>query len=281
VTTEPPPTATAEFKLSITRALADQLAEALERLEPTSLTLDNLDTLQARPGVYELYLEDQRVYVGKADKNLPIRLRKHLRKLSGRAGIDPSDVGFLCLYVDEDLEAAAPEKLLIKKYRVHDSIPWNTNGFGNNDPGRNRDKSLVKRNHFDTFYPIDLEKKVAVTPGSYKLKSLLDVLKVELPYNFRFASKAKIFSQLTVEVQKETKTARDFLILAVQALPESWQATALPGYAILYEDTSDYDSAIASWRILDGKVREIPGRRHVSKEDVSTEEIDDESMDDA
>jgi len=88
---------TADFKLSITRALADQLAEALDTLRPTPLDPEALDALQDRPGVYELWLNDQRVYVGKASKSLPTRLRKHLRKLSGRSGMTGKDVGFVCL----------------------------------------------------------------------------------------------------------------------------------------------------------------------------------------
>ena len=143
------PQASAEFKLSITRAMADQLAEALSRLQRAPLTPASLVDVQPRPGVYKLFLHDQRVYEGKPAKSIPSRFNNHLRKLSGLSNIRLDDIGFQCLYVQEDLEAAAPEKMLIKIYRDQGGAPWNTNGFGNKDLGRNRDHSLVKSNHFD------------------------------------------------------------------------------------------------------------------------------------
>src|SRR5689334_7795740 len=72
-----------DFKLSITKALGDQLAYALGQLGRASLTEENLEILSERPGVYQLYLNGDFVYVGKADKSLPERLRNHLTKLSG------------------------------------------------------------------------------------------------------------------------------------------------------------------------------------------------------
>lgn len=92
--------ASAEFKLSITRALANQLADALGQLPPAPLTPEDLAALYERPGVYELYLHDHRVYVGKVSKDLPARPANHFRKLSERAGLSPTDVRFLWLYVD-------------------------------------------------------------------------------------------------------------------------------------------------------------------------------------
>ena len=42
----------AEFKLSITRALTDQLEEALNELTPEPLTLPALNALKSRSGIY-------------------------------------------------------------------------------------------------------------------------------------------------------------------------------------------------------------------------------------
>lgn len=47
------------------------------------------------------------MYVGKASRLLPARLSNHARKLSGRTDLSLATVSFICLYVDEDLEAAA------------------------------------------------------------------------------------------------------------------------------------------------------------------------------
>jgi hypothetical protein len=46
---------------------------------------------------------------------------------------------------------------------------------------------------------------------------------------------------------------------AIGALPEGWQATALPGYVILYHEDATYASAQVMWRKRDGTVSEITG----------------------
>jgi hypothetical protein len=126
------------------------------------------------------------VYVGKASRSLPARLRDHERKLSGRTGLSLATVSFICLYVDEDLEAASPETLLIKKYRHMGGPPWNTNGFGNKDPGRRRDTSEIAADHFDALYPINLNATVELTPGAWRVEELLAEVKRKLPYNLRY-----------------------------------------------------------------------------------------------
>ncbi|EHR48753.1 Eco29kI restriction endonuclease [Saccharomonospora marina XMU15] len=274
--------ASAEFKLSITRALADQLLERLSSLEPAALTSANLATLEARPGVYELFLKRadsgaERVYVGKASKDLPARLDKHRRKLSGRANITLIDVRFQCLYVDEDLEAAAPEKMLINRYRAEGAVPWNTNGFGNNDPGRNRDHSLVKAKHFDAVYPVNLDltlDSASVEPGEHTVERYLKAVKTALPFNLRYEEKtarAKDRARYSVEVPKRPMTARESISLAIDALPEGWQATALPGYVILYHETEYYKSARFLWRKENGHTRELLGP-NLRDEDGEVEE---------
>jgi hypothetical protein len=261
VTIELSSVSSAEFKLSITRALADQLAEALDQLVPAPLTVEQLDLLERRSGVYELFLDGRRVYVGKASTNLPTRLSKHLRKLSGRIGATGGDMGFICLYVDEDLEAAAPETLLIKKYRGQDGAPWNTNGFGNNDPGRRRDDSLVKVNHFDALHPADLDREVAgVHAGVQTIQQFLTSVKKNLPFTLRFESTPRAkseFASAEVDVPTGPLTTREAMRVAIAALPEGWQATALPGYVILYREEVDYGSARVVWRKHQGEVREI------------------------
>lgn len=249
-----PPPNVGDFKLSITRALADQLATSIERLTPQPLTEVALSGLEGRPGVYQLYLSGDLVYVGKASRDLPRRLRKHLRKLSGRTNISLDDVGFICLYVDEDLEASAPEKMLIARYRSAGDVPWNTNGFGNNDPGKQRDRSLVKTNHFDALYPINLEVEILLAPhtAKYSTDDYLRRLKEKLPFNLRYENK----DADAVQTLRETsvcdpggpRSVRSHLQSAFAALPSGWQLTILPGYVILYPALTSLDSAMEWWR---------------------------------
>jgi hypothetical protein len=46
-----------------------------------------------------------------------------------------------------------------------------------------------------------------------------------------------------VQVASGELTARDLIRLAIDALPGGWQATALPGYVILYHEDATYASA--------------------------------------
>lgn len=276
VTTPRFPDAAADFKLSITRALGDQLADKLSQLTPAPLTTEATDDLRARPGVYELYLHGRRIYVGKASGTLPQRLNNHLRKLSGRSNIRVEDVSFLCLYVDEDLEAAAPETLLIKKYKDDGGVAWNFNGFGNKDPGRNRDGSVVKAKHFDALYPIDLSHAVnSASPGEQSVEEALAAVKKDLPFNLRYASDkpSKVdLAKAALEMPAGPMRVRDFLPGLIDALPTGWQATALPGYVILYRETKDYGSARLIWRKDDGQTKEIEGLQKLDDTgDVSPE----------
>ncbi|MFC4118512.1 Eco29kI family restriction endonuclease [Nonomuraea zeae] len=273
--------ASAEFKLSITKALTDQLGATLAPLSPAPLTAANLAVLNARPGVYELFLQGQRVYVGKAARSLPDRLSQHLRKISGRTNIDLDDMSFVAVYVDEDLDAAAPEKLLIKKYQHSGDIPWNSNGFGNKDPGRKRDQSMVKAAHFDAHYPINLNFPFEITPGDYTAAALLKEAKALLPFTFRFEQKkkgaTKIYKDTVISVLDEIATVQDLVARLVETLPGQWQATALPGYMILYPELAAYESALMWWRRGDdGTVAVTQGPQHFAGGDVMDEGADDE-----
>ncbi len=238
-----------DFRLSITKALGDQLAVALDGLGRAPLAEENLMVLDERPGVYQLYFKGDFVYVGKAEKTLPRRLRTHLRKLSGRSGIDLAEAAFSCLYVDEDFSALAPEQLLISRHRDKGGIPWNNNGFGNRDPGRQRDSTILKKNHFDVMYQIDLDKPIdGVAAGEYTLHEFLKVLKSGLPYNFRYVeppnSKLTMVRFLTVPL-----SADEAFRVVSELLPESWQVTALMGYVIMYADSpTEYASACRYYR---------------------------------
>lgn len=235
-----------DFTLSITKALGDQLAAALKDMARASLNEENLARLKEKPGVYQLYLNGDFVYVGKADRSLPARLRNHLVKISGRRGISLNAVAFSCLYVAEDFSALAPEQLLISHHKEMGNIPWNNNGFGNKDPGRQRDSTVLKQNHFDVKFPVDLDRPISgLTPGEITLQDLLEKAKTSLPYNFRYGKSAE-FKTRRVHVPAAEMTADEVFRLISAEIPDKWQIAALMGYVIMYDDSpSTYKSA---WR---------------------------------
>ncbi|MFX4294900.1 GIY-YIG nuclease family protein [Streptomyces bohaiensis] len=235
-----------DFRLSITRALGDQLAQALTHLGRAPLAEQYLASLDERPGVYRLYLHGDFVYVGKADESPPGRLANHLQKLSGRRNIDLRDVTFSCLYIDEDFSALAPEWLLISHHKAVGSIPWNNNRFGKKDPGRQRDRTILKKNHFDVVFPIGLDRPVeGLELGQIALSAFLRALKNGLPYNFRYAEPPRSKSTFLTVPQAGLSADEAFQMVS-ETLPEAWQIAAPMGYVIMYPDSpNEYKSA---WR---------------------------------
>lgn len=243
--------ATGDFRLSITRALGDQLTDALSMLTPAPLDGANLSTVDRRGGVYQLYHNGMLVYIGKADSSLRDRLGQHRRKIGGRRNISLSDMSFTALYVEEDFSAVAPENLLIQRHSG--IVSWNTNGFGNKDPGRQRDTSAVKPNHFDALYPIDLEWELQIPRGRHNLAKLLARVKTDLPYLFRYEGSGEALAkqplalrQAEVELVSNNPRANEVFQCVVAEL-KTWQATALPGYVIMYPERRTYSAAIATF----------------------------------
>jgi len=237
--------ASGEFKLSISQALTDQLREHLAELTPEPLTAENLARLEKRQGVYQLYKDGELVYVGSAASTLPHRLGQHMRKIRGRRNISIEEITFTCLYVDEDLTVLAPEERLIKVFQGEGAAPWNTNGFGNNDPGRKRDESHVSKTHFDSLYPIDLDWPCdSIKAGERSAAVLLAELKRVLPFVLRYeiSARAKLdYAEVDIAVPSDGMAAESLLKLVSQALP-GYQTTALPGYVIVYPEEKDYPS---------------------------------------
>ncbi|WPB91837.1 GIY-YIG nuclease family protein [Streptomyces malaysiensis] len=238
----------AEFKLSITKALRDQLGASLEGLTPSPLTPDEIDKIERHPGVYQLYHRDVFVYVGKAD-SLRSRLAQHRETIRGRLNISPDEMTFTCLYVDEDLPTIAPERLLIDWHKSRGEIPWNTSGIGNHDPGVKRDSTTWGTDHFYTLYPIDLSWPVgSLTPEEAPLSTLISQVKKQLPYTFRFKKASAVYSASIVKLGKTTATADEIFALTAASLPPGWQITALPGYVTMYDKISEAPGALRTYR---------------------------------
>jgi hypothetical protein len=224
-----------EFVLSITQALGDQIDKTLATLTPATLDLQHIAQLKPKPGVYQIFIDESLVYVGKADKSLPSRLTKHYHKIRGRQGIRIEDATFVCLYVQSDFVAVAPERLLISRHRADGQAAWNSNGFGANDPGQQRDNTRIKSEHFDSHYPINLDLELTNAPTTpLPLPEYADWLRGALPYTFRIASEHAKLSSVQVPVPSQPLTASSALEALASALTAPWQIVALRGYVIAY-----------------------------------------------
>jgi hypothetical protein len=238
--------ATQHFTFDLTGALADQLHALLPALTPEPLTFDSIANIGDTPGVYQLYRGGALIYVGKADMSLRNRLTDHFRKLSGRENISVSEMSFTGLFLEGTWIPVGPEQMLIK--RLREEPTWNTNGFGINDPGKERDTTRFRADHFDVQFPANLNVTVpSIEPGVYTVRDVILKVKRSLPYVFRFQDRYAHLSdyQSAVTIPQDRPATADHLFTAiVDALPVGWQIVALPGYVVMYKNhPTQYQSA--------------------------------------
>lgn len=245
----------AELEFDLAGALLQEVTKLFKRMTAAELTEQNLAHVAEAAGVYALYSKTsgELLYIGKAEgaKGLHNRLTRHMRKIDGRQHIAPGDVLFkairLFVFAAMDLETS-----LINFYGGSRMVPWNHSGFGSNDPGKERDTTRYKPDHFDTLHPIRLDASfVSVSPGTYSVAELMQKLKDGLPFLLRFQrpnpnssrSFENDFLVTKVTVSRAEVTTRDLVQLCVKALPRGWHATGLPSHVICYKnDTRKFPS---------------------------------------
>ncbi len=143
-----------------------------------------------------------------------------------------------------DLETA-----LIAYYRTSQQPPtWNGSGFGNNDPGRERDTTAVRADGFDGVFPINIDGEILVDWGSEaSALHVLTVLNASVPYRVRHQRTLEARAHLQAALVKrltQPTTARSVIEAVCAALPAGWQGTRLAGRIILYREIkNDYPSA--------------------------------------
>jgi len=124
-------------------------------------------------------------------------------------------------------------------------VHWNGSGFGSNDPGRERDTTRYKSDHFDTRFPLNIERPLDLAlPLFGPADAILWALKRTLPYVFRFQGGRRPHSDLKDTVVSLSTflpmTARAIIKAVVNQLPTGWQAMYLLSHIILYKETKPY-----------------------------------------
>jgi hypothetical protein len=141
------------------------------------------------------------------------------------------------------------ETQLIAYYGGLSVVQWNGSGFGSNDPGRERDTTKFKDEHFDALYPIDIDRVVSVTlPSLGTAADILAELKRAVPYVFRFEvasarSRAPHADLVSTSVSLPVglrMTPRAIIAAVVSQLPPGWQAIQFPSHIILYKNSLNY-----------------------------------------
>lgn len=236
-----------EFELDLPKALLRELTHVLETLPPAPLTAEAVAALPRHQGVYQLLLGDaddhEVIYIGKTDaaSGLRERLQKHHKKIQHRHGLAPERVLFravrVFVFTAVDLEA-----LLIGAEKQRAKALWNGSGFGAKDPGKERDTTRYKPEHFDTWYPIDIDRPLDEGfPTEGSAAALVQALKRQLPYVFRVQGAGEGTGPhedlLATPVALEGPlTARAALRQILDRLPAGWHATKLPSHVIMYKN---------------------------------------------
>ena len=238
----------AELEFDLPGALLGEIVGLLGQLDSAELCEENLHDVTNAPGVYALLngSTGEVLYIGKAEgsKGLLNRLTRHMRKLDGRQNINSGDIHFkavrIFVFAAMDLETA-----LISHFGGDGKLPWNHSGFGSNDPGKERDTTKYKPDHFDTQFPIRLDEKfVELKVGRQPVAEVMQHLKDNLPFLLRFQrpnpnsrkSFEPDFENSEVNVPKPDMTTREAIELCVSNLPKGWHATALPSHLICYKN---------------------------------------------
>lgn len=237
-----------DFDFDLARAVLDQLVEAFDGLAIGRLDAETLLGVEARQGVYQLFLGGELVYIGKAD-SLQNRLLRHFRALQGRRNVDVGALGFKCLYIHKNWTTWTTEDALIKRFTGLCS--WNLSGFGSNDPGRNRDHTAEKPTSFNSLYPIDPGFICEwVPPGTRSAAALLSEIKSKLPYLLRYQDDEharETLQSVSVTIPRSDMTAGELLVAVARQLPDGWQATILPGRMLLYREHAPYAHGDVVW----------------------------------
>tara|TARA_R110002049_G_scaffold42036_5_gene125737 strand:- start:218 stop:991 length:774 start_codon:yes stop_codon:yes gene_type:complete len=246
-----------ELEFDLAGALLREVTQLFRQMKSADLTTANLKDVAEAAGVYALYSKasGDLLYIGKAEgsKGLYNRLNRHMRKINGREFITPSDVQFkairLFVFAAMDLETS-----LISFYGGTKKVPWNHSGFGSNDPGKERDTTKYKVDHFDTSHPIRMDVAfVTIAPGTYTVAEVMQELKDKLPFLLRFhrpkpnsrKSYDPDFLATNVTVPSAGMTTRQLVELCVKNLPSGWHATAFPSHIICYKnDTRKFPSGV-------------------------------------
>ncbi len=237
-----------EFEFDLPDALLHRLIGIFDGMEGAPLLAENVASVPDSQGVYQLVKEGQVVYIGKTDGDAGLRQRlsRHAATIRHRRNLTPGSITFkavrVFVFTAMDLETD-----LIRHYSQAGAVPWNKSGFGSNDPGRNRDDTNLKADHFDLLYPIDLDEVVELElSDGATAASILTALRAALPYTLRFEGESarrphpELVASIVPELPAKPWTTKTLIEAVLSVLPAGWQATVLAGRIILYRENKTY-----------------------------------------
>ena len=239
-----------EFEFDLPEALLAKLVRVFDGVQAAPLLPDIVREVPEEQGVYQLFLvrdgSANLVYIGKTDAaaGLRSRLGRHATEILQRVGLKPEEVLFkavrVYVFTAVDLEAQ-----LIDYYGGTAKVSWNGSEVGSNDPGRERDTTTYKADHFDAQFPIDMNLPLAFElPAEGTAAEILRILKRHLPYLVRFQLLRKNsrsahddleHTNISIDPTKPF-TPESIIAQTVEQPPRGWHATWLPSHTIICKD---------------------------------------------
>src|SRR5690606_35236653 len=97
----PPMSHFKDFEFDLPSALLERLVLLFSEMTPGALNDETVEGVPEAQGVYQLFFQDELVYVGKtdADAGLKRRLLRHARKIRARSNLTPESVTFKAVRV--------------------------------------------------------------------------------------------------------------------------------------------------------------------------------------
>lgn len=247
-----------EFELDLNRAVLEHLPPLLARLEHVPLTEYNVASLPEKAqGAYMLLYDGAPVYIGKTDANHGFRdrLLRHCKTVQHRRSLDAAKVSFKAVRIMV-FTMVNVESTLIKHFLDQAPLSWQSSGFGSNDPGHERE--FQEPAQFDLQFPVDIDRPLpSMESGRRTALEILQTLKRELPYDFRFETDLQPNGQrgnfrighsdqraTAVHIPHDCPTLRQVLSEILDVLPSGWIATVFPGRVILYKEPTQYKHAV-------------------------------------
>lgn len=250
------PTGYTEFEFDLPEALLRELIVALDATPTAELVSSITSKIPNEQGVYQLFKDDELVYIGKTDgdKGLASRLSKHASKIRHRpllTGRMTFKAVRVMVFTAMDLE-----RLLIKHYRALGEVAWNGSGFGSNDTGNKRETTERDLTGFNAMYPISIDEKIDIAtlaPGAnVVVATALKAIKNAVDLIFRYetlrgpngrAMAHRPHADLSgteFVVPAAPYTIEDLLRAIVASLGAEWQATVFDSHVILYKENQTY-----------------------------------------
>jgi hypothetical protein len=129
------------------------LAQVREKLDPLpKIPLDRVTREEARfPGFYQLFRNEDPVYVGRSIRPIAARAAEHRKRLRGQVALEEMSIKYL--FVEDLSLVALSEHTMISYFHPLGLDEWGKLGFGSKAPGFGRAGQMSQ---WDAVYPPDL-----------------------------------------------------------------------------------------------------------------------------